>query len=157
MKSHHYIISFDPRDGTDNGLTVDRAQELGEGFCDAHFPGHQALICTHPDGHNHSGNIHVHIIINSLRIEEVPLLPYMDRPADTKAGCKHRCTDAAMEYFKAEVMEMCHWENLYQKMCIRDSHIAAALAGHQYFARGTLPLFQHQHPQAAFGGPSRRE
>ena len=100
--------------GTDNGLTVDRAQELGEGFCDAHFPGHQALICTHPDGHNHSGNIHVHIIINSLRIEEVPLLPYMDRPADTKAGCKHRCTDAAMEYFKAEVMEMCHRENLYQ-------------------------------------------
>ena len=42
------------------------------------------------------------------------MLPYMDRPADTKAGCKHRCTDAAMEYFKAEVMEMCHWENLYQ-------------------------------------------
>ena len=32
--------------------------------------------------------------------------PYMDRPADTRAGCKHRCTDAAMEYFKAEVMEM---------------------------------------------------
>ena len=56
----------------------------------------------------------MHIVINSLRIEEVPLLPYMDRPADTKAGCKHRCTDAAMEYFKAEVMEMCHWENLYQ-------------------------------------------
>ena len=23
VKSHHYIISFDPRDGTDNGLTVD--------------------------------------------------------------------------------------------------------------------------------------
>ena len=114
VKSHHYIISFDPRDGTDNGLTVDRAQELGEGFCDAHFPGHQALICTHPDGHNHSGNIHVHIIINSLRIEEVPLLPYMDRPADTRAGCKHRCTDAAMEYLKAEVMEICHRENLYQ-------------------------------------------
>ena len=114
VKSHHYIISFDPRDGKDNGLTVDRAQELGEGFCKAHFPGHQALICTHPDGHNHSGNIHVHIVINSLRIEEVPLLPYMDRPADTRAGCKHRCTDAAMEYFKAEVMEMCHRENLYQ-------------------------------------------
>ena len=57
VKSHHYIISFDPRDGTDNGLTTDRAQELGEQFCKAHFPGHQALICTHPDGHNHSGNI----------------------------------------------------------------------------------------------------
>ena len=114
VKSHHYIISFDPRDGTDNGLTVDRAQELGEQFCKKHFPGHQALVCTHPDGHNHSGNIHVHIVINSLRIEEVPFLPYMDRPADTKAGCKHRCTDAALRYFKSEVMEMCHREGLYQ-------------------------------------------
>ena len=114
VKSHHYIISFDPRDGPDNGLTVDRAQELGEKFCAEHFPGHQALVCTHPDGHNHSGNIHVHIVINSLRIYEVPLLPYMDRPADTLEGCKHRCTNAAMEYFKTEVMEMCHREGLYQ-------------------------------------------
>jgi len=114
VKSHHYIISFDPRDAQDNGLTVDRAQQLGEQFCKEHFPGHQALVCTHPDGHSHSGNIHVHIVINSLRIAEVPLLPYMERPADTREGCKHRCTDAAMEYFKAEVMEMCHRENLYQ-------------------------------------------
>ena len=95
-------------------MTVDRAQALGEKFCAEHFPGHQALVCTHPDGHNHSGNIHVHIVINSLRIEEVPFLPYMDRPADTKAGCKHRCTDAALRYFKSEVMEMCHREGLYQ-------------------------------------------
>ena len=114
VKSHHYIISFDPRDGPDNGLTVDRAQALGEQFCKEHCPGHQARVCTHPDGHNHSGNIHVHIVINSLRIEEVPFLPYMDRPADTKVGCKHRCTDAALRYFKSEVMEMCHREGLYQ-------------------------------------------
>ena len=114
VKSHHYIISFDPRDGTDNGLTVDWAQELGEKFCREQFPGHQAIVCPHPDGHNHSGNIHVHIVINSLRMEDVPLLPYMDRPADTRAGCKHRCTDAAMEYFKSEVMELCHNAGLYQ-------------------------------------------
>ena len=61
VKSHHYIISFDPRDAVDNGLTVDRAQALGEEFCRKQFPGHQAIVCTHPDGHNHSGNIHVHI------------------------------------------------------------------------------------------------
>ena len=60
VKSHHYIISFDPRDAVDNGLTVDRAQALGEEFCRKQFPGHQAIVCTHPDGHNHSGNIHVH-------------------------------------------------------------------------------------------------
>ncbi len=114
VKSHHYIISFDPRDGPDHGLTVDMAQKLGEEFCANHFPGHQALVCTHPDGHNHSGNIHVHIVINSLRIEEVPFLPYMDRPCNTQPGMKHRCTRAAMEYFRAEVMEMCHAAGLYQ-------------------------------------------
>lgn len=114
VKSHHYIISFDPRDAPDHGLTVDRAQELGEKFCAEHFPGHQAIVCTHPDGHNHSGNIHVHIVINSLRIEEVPFMPYMDRPCDTQPGMKHRCTNAAMEYFRGEVMEMCHKAGLYQ-------------------------------------------
>ena len=133
VKSHHYIISFDPRDGPDNGLTVDRAQELGERFCKEQFPGHQALVCTHPDGHNHSGNIHVHIVINSLRIEEVPLLPYMDRPADTKAGCKHRCTDAAMEHFRAEVMELCHRENLYQIDLLHGS--ANRITEREYWAK----------------------
>ena len=114
VKSHHYIISFDPRDAADNGLTVDQAQGLGEKFCKEHFPGHQAIVCTHPDGHNHSGNIHVHIVINSLRISEVERKPYMDRASDTRAGDKHRCTAAAMRYFRSEVMEMCHQEGLYQ-------------------------------------------
>lgn len=104
VKSHHYIISFDPRDAVDNGLTVDRAQELGVAFCKEHFPGHQALVCTHPNGHNHSGNIHVHIVINSLRIEEVPFLPYMDRPCDTQPGMKHRCTSSSLRYLRSEVM-----------------------------------------------------
>jgi len=114
IKSHHYILSFDPRDGTDNGLSMERAQALGVEFCKTHFPGHQAIVCTHPDGHNKSGNIHCHIVINSLRIEDVPLLPYMDRPSDTKAGMKHRCTAAALRYLRSEVMEMCHREGLYQ-------------------------------------------
>ena len=114
IKSHHYIISFDPRDKADNGLTVDRAQELGFAYCKEHFPGHQAMVCTHPDGHNHSGNIHVHIVINSLRIAEVERKPYMDRASDTRAGDKHRCTSAALRYFRSEVMEMCHREGLYQ-------------------------------------------
>ena len=114
VKSHHYIISFDPKDVPDHGLTVDLAQSLGEKFCKEHFPGHQAIVCTHPDGHNGSGNVHVHIVINSLRIMEVPFMPYMDRPCDTQPGMKHRCTNTAMEYFRSEVMEMCHDAGLYQ-------------------------------------------
>lgn len=114
VKSHHYILSFDPRDGPDHGLTMDKAQELGERFCAEQFPGHQALVCTHPDGHNHSGNIHVHIVINSLRVAEVERKPYMDRNCDTQAGAKHRCTAAAMRHFRAEVMELCQEAGLYQ-------------------------------------------
>lgn len=114
VKSHHYIISFDPKDVPDHGLNVDLAQSLGKKFCKEHFPGHQVIVCTHPDGHNGSGNVHVHIVINSLRIEEVPFMPYMDRPCDTQPGMKHRCTNVAMEYFRSEVMEMCHDAGLYQ-------------------------------------------
>ena len=114
IKTHHYIISFDPRDADENGLTLDHAQELGVEFCKTHFPGHQAIIATHPDGHNKSGNIHVHIVINSLRIEQVPMMPYMDKACDTLPGMKHRCTAAALRYFRAEVMEMCQREGLYQ-------------------------------------------
>ena len=156
VKSHHYIISFDPRDATDNGLTVDRAQRLGEKFCAEHFPGHQAIVCTHSDGHNHSGNIHVHIVINSLRIEEVPLLPYMDRPADTRAGCKHRCTDVAMEYFKAEVMEMCHRENLYQIDLLNGSK--NRITEREYWAqkKGQLALDKENAAALAAGQPVRQ-
>ena len=156
VKSHHYIISFDPRDAPDNGLTVDRAQALGEEFCKTHFPGHQALVCTHPDGHNHSGNIHVHIVINSLRIAEVPLLPYMERPADTREGCKHRCTDAAMEYFKAEVMEMCHRENLYQIDLLNGSR--NRVTEREYWAKrkGQAALDKENASQAATGEPPKQ-
>ncbi|MBO1311321.1 relaxase/mobilization nuclease domain-containing protein [Faecalibacterium sp. Marseille-Q4164] len=155
VKSHHYIISFDPRDGTDNGLTVDKAQSLGEEFCNENFPGHQAIVCTHPDGHNHSGNIHVHIVINSLRIEAVPLLPYMDRPADTKDGCKHRCTDAAMEYFKSEVMEMCHRENLYQIDLLHGSK--NRVTEREYWAqkKGQLALDKENAAREATGQPTK--
>ena len=155
VKSHHYIISFDPRDGTDNGLTVDKAQSLGEEFCKEHFPGHQAIVCTHPDGHNHSGNIHVHIVINSLRIEAVPLLPYMDRPADTKCGMKHRCTDAAMEYFKSEVMEMCHRENLYQIDLLHGSK--NRVTEREYWAqkKGQLALDKDNAAREATGQPTK--
>ena len=151
VKSHHYIISFDPRDGPDNGLTVDRAQELGEKFCAEHFPGHQALVCTHPDGHSHTENIHVHIVINSLRIAEVPMLPHMDRPADRKAGCKHRCTDAAMNYLKAEVMEMCHSEGLYQIDLLNGSK--ERITEREYWAqkKGQAALDRANAPIAADG------
>ena len=82
IKSHQYIISFDPRDAADNGLTMDKAQALGLRFCSENFPGHPAIVCTHPDGHNPSGNIQVHIVIGSVRTREVERKPYMQKPRD---------------------------------------------------------------------------
>lgn len=114
IKSHHYIISFDPKDRNDNGLTGDRAQQLGLEYAAQNFPGHQALVCTHTDGHNGSGNIHVHIVINSLRKLDVERQTFMERPCDSRAGNKHHLTKKYLVHLKQAVMDMCHREKLYQ-------------------------------------------
>ena len=114
IKSHHYIISFDPKDREECGLTGERAQQLGLTFAKKNFPGHQALVCTHTDGHNESGNIHVHIVINSLRKYDVPQEPYMEFDCESKAGYKHHLSTAYLAYLKQDVMDMCQKEGLHQ-------------------------------------------
>ena len=97
----------------------------------------------------------MHIVINSLRIYEVPLLPYMDRPADTREGCKHRCTNAAMEYFKSEVMEMCHREGLYQIDLLNGSK--ERITEREYWAakKGQLALDKENAAREAAGQPTK--
>ena len=114
IKSHHYIISFDPKDREECGLTGERAQQLGLTFAKKNFPGHQALVCTHTDGHNESGNIHVHIVINSLRKYDVPQEPYMEFDCESKAGYKHHLSTAYLTHLKQDVMNMCQKEGLHQ-------------------------------------------
>ena len=114
IKSHHYIISFDPKDKEECGLTGERAQQLGLTFAKKNFPGHQALVCTHTDGHNESGNIHVHIVINSLRKYDVPQEPYMEFDCESKAGYKHHPSTAYLAHLKQDVMDMCQKEGLHQ-------------------------------------------
>lgn len=77
VKSHHYIISYDPADVTENGLTGERAQTISLELAKQMFPGYQALVVTHTDGHNESGNIHTHIVINSVRKTAVERQPYI--------------------------------------------------------------------------------
>ena len=114
IKSHHYIISFDPKDREECGLTGERAQQLGLTFAKKNFPGHQALVCTHTDGHNESGNIHVHIVINSLRKYDVPQEPYMEFDCESKAGYKHHLSTAYLTHLKQDIMDMCQKEGLHQ-------------------------------------------
>lgn len=114
IKSHHYIISFDPKDRNEHGLTGEQAQQLGVEYARNNFPGHQALVCTHTDGHNGSGNIHVHIVINSLRKYDVEPQPFMEFDRDAKAGYKHHLSDRYRIYLKQKVMDMCKEHGLNQ-------------------------------------------
>ena len=114
VKNHHYIISFDPEDVTECGLTGERAQELCMDFVRKNFPGYQAIVVTHTDGDNHSGNIHTHIVINSVRKYAVERQDYMDKPNEEKAGYKHRSTNRFLTHLKKEVMAMCEREGLHQ-------------------------------------------
>lgn len=114
IKSHHYIISFDPADATECGLTGEKAQALCLEFARKNFPGYQALVVTHTDGHNGSGNIHTHIVINSVRKYAVDRQDYMDKPHEQEAGYKHRSTNKLLDHLKQEVMDMCNREGLHQ-------------------------------------------
>ena len=133
IKSHQYIISFDPRDAADNGLTMEKAQALGLKFCEENFPGHPAIVCTHPDGHNHSGNIHVHIVIGSIRTREVERKPYMQKPRDWREGMKHSSTAQTMRHLRVEVMELCEGAGLYQIDLLNGSKERVSEA--EYWAR----------------------
>ena len=133
MKTHQYIISFDPRDAADNGLTMEKAQALGLKFCEENFPGHPAIVCTHPDGHNHSGNIHVHIVIGSIRTREVERKPYMQKPRDWREGMKHSSTAQTMRHLRVEVMELCEGAGLYQIDLLNGSKERVSEA--EYWAR----------------------
>ena len=140
IKSHQYIISFDPRDTTDNGLTMEKAQALGLNFCKENFPGHPAIVCTHPDGHNHSGNIHVHIVFGSVRTREVERKPYMQKPRDWREGMKHSSTAQTMRHLRVEVMELCEGAGLYQIDLLNGSKERVSEAEYWARRRGQLKL-----------------
>ena len=112
---------------------MEKAQALGLKFCEENFPGHPAIVCTHPDGHNHSGNIHVHIVIGSIRMREVERKPYMQKPRDWREGMKHSSTAQTMRHLRVEVMELCEGAGLYQIDLLNGSKERVSEA--EYWAR----------------------
>ena len=113
IMAHHFIISFDPRDAADHGLTPHKAHALAKEFAEYFFAGHQALIVTHADGNNHAGNIHTHIVINSLRKEKVEWRSFMENPRDCLPSYKHHLTDALLHRMHERLSEICEREHLY--------------------------------------------
>ena len=157
IKSHQYIISFDPRDAADNGLTMEKAQALGLKFCEENFPGHPAIVCTHPDGHNHSGNIHVHIVIGSIRTREVERKPYMQKPRDWREGMKHSSTAQTMRHLRVEVMELCEGAGLYQIDLLNGSKERMSEAEYWARRRGQIKLDRENAALAAAGQQPRQK
>ena len=157
MKTHHYIISFDPKDAVENGLTMERAQALGLQFCKDNFPGHPAIVCTHPDGHNHSGNIHVHIVIGSIRMREVERKPYMQKPRDWLEGMKHSSTAQTMRHLRVEVMELCESAGLYQIDLLNGSKERVSEAEYWARRRGQQKLDLANAALTAVGQPSQQK
>ena len=151
IKSHQYIISFDPRDAADNGLTMEKAQALGLKFCEENFPGHPAIVCTHPDGHNRSGNIHVHIAIGSVRTRKVERKPYMQKPRDWREGMKHSSTAQTMRHLRVEVMELCESAGLYQIDLLNGSKERVNEAEYWARRRGQMKLDRENAALAAAG------
>jgi len=157
IKSHQYIISFDPRDAADNGLTMEKAQALGLKFCEENFSGHPAIVCTHPDGHNHSGNIHVHIVIGSIRTREVERKPYMQKPRDWLEGMKHSSTAQTMRHLRVEVMELCEGAGLYQIDLLNGSKERVSEAEYWARRRGQLKLDRENAALTAAGQPPQQK
>ena len=157
IKSHQYIISFDPRDAADNGLTMEKAQALGLKFCEENFPGHPAIVCTHPDGHNRSGNIHVHIVIGSIRMREVERKAYMQKPRDWREGMKHSSTAQTMRHLRVEVMELCEDAGLYQIDLLNGSKERVSEAEYWARRRGQLKLDRENAALTAAGQPPQQK
>ena len=136
---------------------MEKAQALGLKFCKENFPGHPAIVCTHPDGHNHSGNIHVHIVIGSVRTREVERKPYMQTPRDWREGTKHSSTAQTMRHLRVEVMELCESAGLYQIDLLNGSKERVSEAEYWVRRRGQLKLDRENAALTADGQQPRQK
>lgn len=110
IKSHDYILSFDPKDD----ITAMEAMELAKKYAEKFLEGHQVIIVVHPDGHNGSGNIHAHIVANSVRKYPAVKQKWHEKACEYKQGCKHKCTNAMLRSGKKWVMDECRKRGLNQ-------------------------------------------
>lgn len=118
VKAHHYIISFDPADE----ISMEEALVFGKKWLSVFAPGHQAVVAVHPDGHNGSKNMHVHVVFNSVRKYTGIKSEWHYKPCEYKQGCKHRSTGRMMHHAKKWVMEECIKRGLEQVNLLAKKH-----------------------------------
>ena len=91
-------------------------------------------------------------MLNSLRIPDKQELPYEIHPCDTKAGYKHHCSKAYLNFLQDAVMQMCREHGLNQ---VDLKHSNARVTDAEYHAkqRGQKQLDHANEERAAQGLP----
>ena len=103
------------------------------------------------------GNIHVHIVIGSVRTREVERKPYMQKPRDWREGMKHSSTAQTMRHLRVEVMELCEGAGLYQIDLLNGSKERVSEAEYWARRRGQLKLDRENAALTAAGQPPRQK
>lgn len=129
VKQHQYIISFSPEES--QKLTEEQAMQTVKEWTEKNLPGHQAILYLHRDGHNHAGNMHVHVNINSLRIKETEKKEWMNEPKFYREGMKHTCTGKVRWEMRASLNRIMREHGLDIKM---QEHTGTRISEKEYYA-----------------------
>lgn len=115
IKQHQYIISFSPEESQQ--LTPQEVMQIGKEWTQENLPGHQAILYVHTDGHNYSGNYHVHVNINSVRVEDVPQQDWMNGQRKHYCeGMKHTQTAKELYSMRESLNQLAERHNLNMRL-----------------------------------------
>lgn len=115
IKQHQYILSFSPEES--QRLTPQEVMQIGKEWTQENLPGHQAILYVHTDGHNKSGNYHVHININSVRVEDVPQQDWMNEQRKHYCeGMKHTQTAKELYSMRESLNQIAEEHNLNMRL-----------------------------------------
>lgn len=112
VKQHQYIISFSPEEVKKYNLTPEKVMEMSKEWANRTLSGHQTILYVHPDGDNKTGNLHVHVNINSVRIQDAPKYEWTHGQKKHYAeGMKHTCTAQYRNFMVEKLNEICKERN----------------------------------------------
>jgi len=108
---HHYILGYSAKD-RGCGLTARKAQAMARELAQKVFPGYQMILCTHTDRRDARDSLHTHLIVNSVRAEEVGREAFAEKESDRRRGHRHRQTHEFQRYMRREFDRICSREGL---------------------------------------------
>lgn len=142
VNAYHLIVSYDPRDAKEYLLDLEKAHALTIEWMQTYLPGTMAVVCSHADGDHHTGNLHSHVILHSVKWSD-EFSSQMTYPEDTRAGEKLHLTPATFRELNDKLNDMMAREDLREN---RVFHLAEErISNKEYWAawNGQKKLDQH--------------